>query len=320
MLPQQHDLDSDTPSILRSLQIAETEDIADLVAARTQSSAVPIPISQNFGHNVTGRPPSDVMFLSKDCLLFYADEHTLLQSSNNNFKGLLPLNGQEMEERIIFLKDLASSELEIILQAIYHAPSSKENPTGGNLDDFRMLARGIGWLPTFGVPPKSVVLPFTPLFDRILLFAPLYPLEVYALAGQYGMEDLAVAVSTHTIPVELWNVTEELAERMGASYLLRLFRLHMERESILKAQLEMSPDLHAPTEECGFDDQRALKRKWNTGVAFLAAKIKADTSTTLIREALMAHTGDITCEDCVKARDTRLNSILSEWSLAVRSI
>ncbi|ESK92736.1 hypothetical protein Moror_15909 [Moniliophthora roreri MCA 2997] len=280
----------------------------------------PIPPSQNFVPDVPSRRPiPNIILLSSDFCSFYADESSLLLYSNNNFRGLLPLLSQEREQQHIFLQDVPSSELEFILRAIYNIPT-RTHTVEGNISDFQILSKCINWLPIFGIQPKSIIVPYTHLFDKILSFAPLDPLEVYALVAHYDMHDLAIAVSPHTLPVESSNITEDLAQRMGASYLLRLLRLHIGREEILKNLLGTEPDLHDETAECGFEDQKSLGRMWNMGVASLTWFVRADTATSLIHEIIMAHTGDIVCGECIKARDARLNTVLTEWSMAVRSI
>ncbi|KAK7052867.1 hypothetical protein VNI00_004186 [Paramarasmius palmivorus] len=285
--------------------------------------AIPIPVSPTFGPTTgeSQRPTADAILFSSDSVMFYVDEYTLLQFSNNNFRGLLPFLGQDAESRMLFLHDIHSSELEIALQALYKIPATIASTAGGgNLEELQLLARGISWLPTFGIFANVVVLPHTHIFDQILSYAPLHPLETYAIAGFHDLEQLAVDVSPHTLPLELSNVTEELGDQMGWKYMLRLFRLHMNRRTILMNLLAPPPEIHHPTRDCDYDDQKELKAKWNMAVGSLTWEIRADTPTSLIREIVEAYTGEITCKKCIKARDTRLNTILTEWSMSVRSI
>ncbi|ESK95262.1 hypothetical protein Moror_4020 [Moniliophthora roreri MCA 2997] len=277
--------------------------------------------SQNFGPHVagSGRPNPDISLISNDFVVFYADQSTLLRLSNNNFNNLLPLSNWQHKE--VLLQDIPSPELDLLLQAIYTIPaSSASTACGGNVAELQRFVRGVGWLPTYGIPAKSVILPCTHLFDCILSFAPLYPLEVYALAGHHDMNDLAVAASPHTLPLELWNIDEELAVRMSAKYFLHLVRLHMGRKSTLRNLLAKEPDPHSPIETCGFETQEKLRKNWYTAIALLTWDITAGMTTGRIREVIMMHTRDLTCEGCIKARDARLNAVLAEWSMSVRSI
>ncbi|EEB99977.1 hypothetical protein MPER_00197, partial [Moniliophthora perniciosa FA553] len=84
-------------------------------------------ISQSFGPDTagSGRPNPDISLVSNDFVGFYADKGTLLRLSNNDFKGLLSPPGlHDKEEQIIFLQNLPSSELDLLLQAIYTVPAS----------------------------------------------------------------------------------------------------------------------------------------------------------------------------------------------------
>ncbi|KAK7039033.1 hypothetical protein VNI00_010425 [Paramarasmius palmivorus] len=242
----------------------------------------PAPVSPDFGPDVEGsrRPPTNIILISKDSVLFHADEYSLLQFSNNCFKGLLPLPSRDRDKRMIFLRDLHSSELDVLLQAIYGI-TPKSSTDGNGIVELRLLSRGIGWLPVFGIPPKSVVLPYTYIFARILSFAPVHPLETYAIAGRYDIHDLAVAASSHTLPVELSNVGEELATCMGARYLSRLFSLHLNRKATLLSLLSKEPEYHDQTENCRFTDQREAKSRWNTAMASLVWDVRPGWSAFL---------------------------------------
>ncbi|ESK90847.1 hypothetical protein Moror_16485 [Moniliophthora roreri MCA 2997] len=308
-----------------SLRQSRNEVLHTAASSYQHQKAAPISISQSFGPDTAqnlDRPPVNVILITYDPVGYYVDEYTLLKYSNNHFKGLLPLAYKEKEKRLIFLRDISSSELDIVLQAIYNIAQSTTTPGSGvgSALDFQVLAKGIGWLSIFGIPPKAVIVPHTHLFDRILSFAPLHPLETYSFAGQHDIEDLARAASSHTLSVDLSNISEELALQMGALYLSRLFRLHVGREGILKGLLEKEPNFHNETEECRIENQTILREKWNMAIATLTWEIKANTPTSLIRETVIARTSCITCNDCIKARDTRLSTILTEWSMATRTI
>ncbi|KAK7029567.1 hypothetical protein VNI00_014444 [Paramarasmius palmivorus] len=280
-------------------------------------NANPVPVSPDFGPDVEGsrRLSTNVILISKDSVLFYANEYSLLQYSSNSFNGLLPLSSQDKDKRIIYLRDLHSTELDVLLQSIYGV--TPQSPTNGNdIAKLHLLSRGIGWLSVFGIPPKSVVLSSTYIFTRILSFAPVHPLETYAIAGQYDLYDLAVAVSSHTLPVELSNVDERLAACMGARYLLRLFHLHLNRKATLSSLLSKELEYHDETENCRFTNQNKAKNRWKTAMASLMWNASLDMSTCLIRESVLSHTSDTICDECIKARDARLKIILTEWSIS----
>ncbi|EEB86846.1 hypothetical protein MPER_16050 [Moniliophthora perniciosa FA553] len=144
-------------------------------------------------------------------------------------------------------------------------------------------------------------------------------MEVYSLAGHHDMRDLAVAASPHTLSFNLLNLSEELAEHMGATYLLRLLHLHMRRRTILLRLLARAPDSHGETEQCRSEDQM-LKEEWDMSVGCLVGKLNAGTTPGFIQEAVMSHTSNITCEECIRARDAHLSFVLAEWSTTVVSL
>ncbi|KAL0573119.1 hypothetical protein V5O48_008841 [Marasmius crinis-equi] len=271
-------------------------------------------ISSTFGNNVDageGRPPADMILFSNDSIAFYTDEQTLLRTSTNSFNHLLPLTA-ETSERTLFLPEISSSELEIMLRGIHNVPSE----TAQASIDIQTLTRAIDHLPVYGISPSTCITPTSHLYRYLLSCAPLYPVEIYALSSQYDIVSLAMMASSHTLVVDLSQVHEDLANRMGSTYMLRLFRLHLSRVETLKKLLSVEPGLHNPTVKCDFNGQRELREMWNLAVASLSHVLKPNTTTTAIRDAIMLHTANLTCEQCIKLREARLSKIVKEWSMA----
>ncbi|EEB96454.1 hypothetical protein MPER_04411 [Moniliophthora perniciosa FA553] len=129
--------------------------------------------------------------------------------------------------------------------------------------------------------------------------------------GQYDIDEGSVAASPHTLTVDFTDIDEASAPRIGASYLLRLIRLHEKRKKIIMNLLAKEPDSLAV---CGSEHQQELKKRWNIAIAGLLLETRADTPTDYIREVVMTGTSVITCDGCIKAKDARLNAILTEWS------
>ncbi|KAK7040219.1 hypothetical protein VNI00_010025 [Paramarasmius palmivorus] len=298
-----------------------------------QSSSV-ISISSVFGPNgpesVT-RPPVDIVLISSDNIVFYADESTLLNVSTNSFNGRLPLRTQEKPKRILFLSDIISYELQVFLQSIYDVSSDC-------IPELDVLMRGIDLLPKYGIQPKSLVLPRTPVFDYVLSYAPTKPLEIYAFAASHDIYALAIQAPSYLLGIDLTaDVNMEMVEKMGGKYLLKLFILHLRRKEVLKGLLITVPDLHGPTEYCGYEEQKQLKAQWTFGSwdgwrgfftqvraplpppAFISNNL-SDISTTQIQETILEATRFITCQECLKKRDARLYAILRDWSTASRTI
>lgn len=210
--------------------------------------------------------PPDVVFLSSDSVFFYVHSSTLLSASENNFKSLLPASPPKYKEQagpIISVSD-TSTVFNIVLHTIYDMSCAHYSPS---LD---ALASAVTALHAYGVPPKAFILPSKPLYTLLLSHAPLYPLELYALASKYDLYDLAVTTSSHLLSFPLATLTDEMAERIGAVYLRRLFFLHFGRADALKRLLLSPPHPHAPTVWCDFTEQKKLTRAWALASAYLA--------------------------------------------------
>ena len=55
--------------------------------------------------------------------------------------------------------------------------------------------------------------------------------------------------------------------------------LHLRRKEVLKGLLITVPDLHGPTEYCGYEEQKQLKAQWTFGMGRLAWVLHAGTCT-----------------------------------------
>lgn len=135
---------------------------------------------------------------------------------------------------------------------------------------FETLVTAVKRFPTYGLRPKARIAPSMPLFQLLLSHAPLFPLELYALASQFDLYELAVSTSSHLLSFQLSSLTDDMAERIGPVYLKRLFFLHFGRADALKRVLLPPPHPHAPTPWCDFTDQKTLTRAWALASAYLA--------------------------------------------------
>ncbi|KAL0062127.1 hypothetical protein AAF712_011054 [Marasmius tenuissimus] len=230
-----------------------------------------IQISSSFGPTGAGNNPSavDIILLSSDGVVFYVNEDTLLSKSNNSFKSLLPLASKESLQRTLFLADIPSPELQIILRVI-HGVEIDTSPS----IEFQALVRAIDHFPVYGIQASTYVTPTSRLYGVLLSYAPLRPLEIYATAAHHNIVRLAVTVSSHTLSLDLSQVDEELCTRMGPVYLMRLFQLHQLRTETLKKLLFHELGLHNPVPKCDFDGQKVLKGMWNLAVAEMLPDLK----------------------------------------------
>ena len=207
----------------------------------------------------------DTVLLSTDSVFFYVHSQFLLTASENAFMGVLPPPPPTSpdQEPVISLPD-DSVVLNIILHTVYEMSCAQYSPS------FEAIVTAVNRLPAYGIVPKTRIAPSAPLFSLLLSYAPLHPLELYALAATYDLYDLAVSTSSHLLSFPLASLTDEMAGRIGPVYLKRLFFLHFGRSDALKRVLLPPPHPHAPTPDCDFTEQKKLTRAWALASAYLA--------------------------------------------------
>ncbi|THU89732.1 hypothetical protein K435DRAFT_760818 [Dendrothele bispora CBS 962.96] len=256
----------------------------------------------------------DIKLISSDGVVFFVDQQTLLNLSTNSFNSLLPITSTHETERLIHLPQIHSSELNILLHVLYKLDCVQYNPS------LPSILYSIDLFPQFGLSPKVLIRPQTPIYKILLSQASFYPLEVYCLCGKHDIYELATPVSSRLLSLTLSTLTDKDAERMGSVYLARLFKLHRTRVETLLRSLMPAPCLHNPTNKCGFEKQKALASAWTMTTAYLSWSAKPDVSTSTIRAIFNAMTTHITCPDCLKGRDERLNQIIVNWSITKNTI
>lgn len=133
-------------------------------------------------------------------------------------------------------------------------------------------------MPEYGLDPRTFITPARPLFGLLLAQAPVFPLESYALAARYELEDLAVSSSSHLLSMSLSSLSDEMACRIGPLYLKRLFFLHFGRCEALKRVLLSPPHPHPVTPDCDLSEQKRLTRAWALAGAYLAWEARPGTT------------------------------------------
>ncbi|KAG8218712.1 hypothetical protein J3R82DRAFT_4380 [Butyriboletus roseoflavus] len=201
--------------------------------------------------------PPDLVLLSADSVFFYVHIHVLLAASDNTFNSLLPPSTKAKSSPI------GSHILNIVLHAVYDISCSHYSPS------FESLAAALNAMTTYGISLRTHVAPTTCIHTLLLSLAPIYPLELYALAASYDLYDLAVPTSAYLLSFSLASLTDEMAERIGPKYLKRLFFLHFGRADALKRLLLPPPHPHPPTPPCDYSEQKKLTRAWALASAYL---------------------------------------------------
>ncbi|TEB30209.1 hypothetical protein FA13DRAFT_576314 [Coprinellus micaceus] len=278
-----------------------------------------VSISTTF-HPAAQLAPSqtDVVLVSLDGVFFYVHQATLLAVSNNGFDSRLPrptpLNPANKDLDPFLSVPDHSSTLNIILHAAYDMSCAHYSPS------FQSLCQAVNRLPAYGISPKAQITPSTPMYNILLAYAPLFPLDLYALAAGFDLYDLAVATSSHLLGFPLFSLTDEMAERIGPVYLKRLFFLHFGRSDALKRVLLPPPQVHPPTHDCDFNEQKKLTRAWALASAYLAWEARPDLSTSTMESALRPLAEHLTCEQCQSALRERIKNLVVQWSVVKRTI
>ena len=158
----------------------------------------------------------------------------------------------------------SSEVLNVVLHTIYNMCCSHYSPS------IPTLSASIGSLKVYGIDLPLYISPSTPLFTLLLSHAPASPLEVYTLAAEHDLHEVAVSASPHLLSFSLPTLTDDIVQRIGPVYLKRLFFLHLGRSDALKRLLLPPPHPHAPTPDSDFTEQKKLTRAWALASAYLA--------------------------------------------------
>ncbi|KAG8732686.1 hypothetical protein FRC11_011581, partial [Ceratobasidium sp. 423] len=246
---------------------------AKKVPQGSRSDSTLISISTRFNIESPDIQDSDLVLVTTDNVYFYAHKRILLLDSANRFGSLIPLNADETESQdggptamssepagahTFITTDYPSDVLNVVLHAIYKFAVEGYRPPP------RTLRAATHALSSLGYSLSYIYSPHSELFMLFIQAGVAEPLEMYALAAQYALEALAVAVSTFTLSVSPSEITDELAVQMGPIYLRRLFFLHLGRADALKRLLYPPPVPHiaSPDPNCGPETQSAVLRIW----------------------------------------------------------
>lgn len=217
----------------------------------------------------------DLILMSTDSVYFYVHKAVILEASTNGFNFILAKTphstpptvstseGDSLSVMSVIQTPEVSDVLNLILHVIYDLPCSHFKPS------FASLADTIGGLLTYGVLIRDVITPASHIFLELMTYAPQNPLALYTLAASYKLEHLAVASSAYLLSICLSTITDEIAQRIGAVYIRRLFLLHYDRMAAFRRNLQQTPEKHPPTLSCDFSDQERLTRAWSIASVYL---------------------------------------------------
>jgi hypothetical protein len=169
----------------------------------------------------------------------------------------------------------SSQVLNLVLHCVYDLPCTRFSSTVQDVSDC------VATILKYGLPLAAYASQAGTLYNLILSKAPTDGIQMYALAAQHRLEQLAVAVSPFLLSLDLATLTDDLVGRMGAVYLRRLVFLHLGRSTALKRLLSPPLNYHTPDDDCGDQEHDALMHAWGLAVASLAWDARPGTSNLL---------------------------------------
>ncbi|KAK7691715.1 hypothetical protein QCA50_005115 [Cerrena zonata] len=254
-----------------------------------------------------GDGPSDVTLVSNDAVHFLVHRSRLLKAS----KSFGPLLAPDLD--MLRLPEDANT-LNVVVHVIYNIPFIQYTPT---LD---ILLQVVKALKKYEIPLKSFLNPGTPLFDGLINKLPAMPLEVYLVAAENDLFELACEASKQLLSFLLTILTDEDVQRMGSIYLRMIFTLQTERLFVLRRLVANPPTAHAPTTTCGAGEYGRLKSAWSSASVNFVLDGKPDVSVVLLYKTLDAAKTDLPCTDCQQCVTQRVQEIVVRWSLTPKTI
>jgi hypothetical protein len=274
-----------SPSETTPIDWAVLGGISDTSLMKPDPESQNVQVSSTFFCGAMDGPfPTDLVLLSSDQVYFFVHSAVLLKHSGNGLTGLLGDDKVYLPEN--------SEVLNLILHAFYNLDPSKFRPT------VALMAATLKSLQKYDVSLDSLLTPSHPMSITILHLGIQSPLETFAMVAAFKLEHLAIEVSKKLVSVPLHNLTDDLAERMGPSYLRRLVFLHLGRIERLK-QLLMQPRLsHPVTKDCYESDQKRLQNQWKALAVALGWDAQADLSPQRIYSTFTTLLLKTSCDQC----------------------
>lgn len=226
------------------------------------------------GHSSLNKP--DVVLSSLDHIIFHVHLSVLTKSSTCLFTPHAVIQTDGKPNAI----SESAEVLNVILHALYCMPCVQFSPS------LLVLERALERMElAHEMDIHSYTLSLTSLHTALFMHAHLDPVKLYAMAGHFGMENLATAVSPHLLSIDLYSLTDADFERMGPIYTNRLLILQVNRRKALKTILTSfsSGDEHAP--QCSIHGQENIQSAWAKSASVFAWDAKVHGSIGLLDSA-----------------------------------
>jgi hypothetical protein len=220
--------------------------------------------------------PSDLILVSADRVLFHLHANRVFAPSTNGFGHKWPPQSRSTNSNnvpIIIVPE-PSPVLNLVLHCIYDLPCTHFSSS------FEDVSACVATIIKYGLPLPVYASQGSTLYNLVLSKAPTAGIQMYTLAAQHGLDQLAVGISPFLLSFDLSTLTDDLAGRMGAVYLKRLAFLHLGRSAALKRLLSPPLNYHPPDDACETLEHDALMNAWSQAVASLAWDARPGTCPT----------------------------------------
>lgn len=267
-----------------------------------------------------------MILISADGTHFYIHRQRLLEASDTCWSNLLIFPAGVIYQSSLRVTE-DSPTLNVVLHIIYRLPLKDLSPC------LSTLVAAAHALKTYGISLKPYVSIGMPLFDELAVKIPSMALEVYAIAAENNLFELAREASKHLLSLQVSSLSRETTLRIGPVYLCMLCDLLMERAYVLKCLVIQPPEQHAPTETCGRHEYHELLLDWakiayslvfsdSSGPLrhdFEGNPMKVNQYIDISPELLHATLQQLNllhpCPECVQSIDHRVQAVVSRWAL-----
>ncbi|KAI0088757.1 hypothetical protein BDY19DRAFT_144380 [Irpex rosettiformis] len=259
--------------------------------------------------------PPNVILISSDNVFFAVHQHRLISVSFNNFGGLLvPGSKPTRDNPVTLTVPEDSSVVNVVLHCVYDISCDSYHPT------FTCLTASLPALKRYGLALSQYLARGTHLFNTVLNYAPLRPIETYTLVASHQLEDLAAAASSYTLHIKLYQIPHNLTDNMGTTYLQRLHQLHALRTAKLKELLDTKLFPHVARPYCSVEQRQVVSRAYHLAGAQVFYDATPAISRPGIEKVMYDLIDAVTCPDCRESLITHVEELITTWMLFKRTI
>ncbi|KAG2011358.1 hypothetical protein CC2G_011487 [Coprinopsis cinerea AmutBmut pab1-1] len=283
----------------------------------SSSNPEPISVSTSF-YPGSHSQPHNIVFKTSDSVLFYLNIPAMQRLSHTAFNSLIPPNtttSSSEEDQAIDVPE-SSAVFDVLAHALYDISCA------AHTHPLEVILSAIDRMSLYSITPTHLIFPGSHLYQLLLNHASTSPLQIYALAGQHGIHELAVHSSQYSMLYPISAMTDDLACRTGAVYLKKLLVLHTFRHDTFKRIISRPLELHPSSSDCDPHERAELEYAWvvaTTGLFSRKGSV-AGTSSSQVREALSPPADKTSCPKCKASLKNQVEGIIFQWMGAKRTI